>query len=56
MIRSLYLCLMTGGALIIYRDVIGVSIVVTVCNTGDNTKLLAVFLGELTAQSFCRSS
>ena len=50
-VRCLYLCLFHGGALVIYWHVVTVGIVIAVGNARDNAKLLAVFLGELTAQS-----
>ena len=44
---------MTGGALVIHRYVVGVGVVVAVGDAGDATKLLAVFLGEFSAEAFC---
>ena len=51
-IRRLNLCLFQGCALIVYWNVVGISIVVAVGHARDNTKLLAVFLCKLTAESF----
>ena len=54
MIRTLYLRLVEGGALIVYRNMVGVRIILTIGDTGDDTELLTVLLRELTAQSLCR--
>ena len=51
-IRRLNLCLFQGCALIVYWNVVGISIVVAVGHARDNTKLLAVFLCKLTAEAF----
>ena len=56
MIGRLDLGLVTGTALVIDGHVVGVRIVVTVCDTGNDTELLTVFLRELTTQALCRRS
>ena len=53
---SLDLCLLQGCTLIVYRHVVGVGIIVAVCNARDDAKLLSVLLSELTAQSLGWSS
>ena len=56
MIRSFYLCFMTGTAFVIYRDMVGVGIIIAIGNSGQHTELLAVFCRKLTGKSFRRSS
>ncbi len=55
-VRSLDLCLLQGCTLVIYRHVVRVGIVIAVGNARDDAKLLAVLLGELTAQALGWSS
>ena len=50
-VRSLDLCLLQRCTLVVYRHVVGVGIVVAVCNAWDDAKLLAVLLGKLAAQA-----
>ena len=50
-IGSLDLCLMPCRALVVDRYVVGIGVVVAVGNSWDNAELLAVFLGELTAEA-----
>ena len=50
-VRSLDLSLLQRCTLVVYRHVVGVGIVVAVCNARDNAKLLAVLLGKLAAQA-----
>ena len=56
MVRSLNLCLLQRCALVVYRHVVGVGIVITVGNARDDAKLLAVLLGKLAAQALGWSS
>ena len=53
MIRGLHLSLMTGRALEIDRHMVGVGIVVAIRHARNHTKLLTVFLRELTRKSLC---
>jgi hypothetical protein len=53
-IRSLYLCLVTGRALVVHRYVVGVGVIITVGDAWDATELQTVFLGEFSAEAFCR--
>ena len=50
-VRSLNLCLVACRALVVNRHVVRVSVVVAIGNTRNHTKLLAVLLCELSAQS-----
>ena len=53
MIRSLNFCLMTSGALVVYRYVVGIGIIIAICDTRNNAKLLTILLRELTTQALC---
>ena len=55
-IRSFHFGLVSCAALVIYRHMIGVSVVIAVCNARQHTELLAVYLGEASGQSLCRCS
>ena len=55
MIRSFHFGFMTGAALVIYRDVIRVRIIIPIRDTGERSELLTIFSRELAGQAFCRS-
>ena len=53
MIWCLNLCFFEGRTLIVNWYVVTIGIVVTIGNSRNNAKLLAVLFGKLTAQAFC---
>ena len=55
-IRSLDLGLMTGRALVIYRHMVGVGVIVAIRDTRNDTELLTILLRELTAEALGRCS
>ena len=47
---------MAGTAFIVHRNVVGIGVVITICNAWQATEFLAVYAGELARQTFGRSS
>ena len=42
---------MTSGALIVHRYVVGISIIIAICDTRNNAKLLTILFRELATQA-----
>ena len=56
MVGSFHLGLVAGGAFVVDGHMVGVGIVVAVCDAGNAAELLAVLLGELAAETLGRRS